>query len=117
MCVYLLTIITAFNIFDDKLLVGFISIIILLFIEERYTLSKILKLSEQNYIQMEAMQSLNSIFQFDTPLPATRKMAVSPDFLKLVVETILTEKPILVVELGSRISTILAGKALKKWWR
>ncbi|RMZ49887.1 hypothetical protein EB821_00510 [Candidatus Marinimicrobia bacterium PRS2] len=56
-------------------------------------------------------------FQFDTPLPATRKMAASPDFLKLVVETILTEKPILVVELGSRISTILAGKALKKWWR
>ena len=41
-------------------------------------------------------------------------MAASPDFLKLVVETILTEKPILVVELGSGISTILAGKALEK---
>ena len=67
LCVYLLTIITAFNIFDDKLLAGFISIIILLFIEERYTLSKILKLSEQNNIQMEAMQSLYSIFQFNTP--------------------------------------------------
>ena len=114
MCVYLLTIITAFNIFDDKLLAGLFSIIILLFIEQRYTLSKILKLSEQNNIQMEAMQSLYSIFQFNTPLPATRKMAASPDFLKLVVETILTEKPILVVELGSGISTILAGKALEK---
>ncbi len=114
LCVYLLTIITAFNIFDDKLLAGLFSIIILLFIEQRYTLSKILKLSEQNNIQMEAMQSLYSIFQFNTPLPATRKMAASPDFLKLVVETILTEKPKLVVELGSGISTILAGKALEK---
>ena len=114
LCVYLLTIITAFNIFDDKLLAGFIGIIILLFIEQRYTLSKILKLSDQNNIQMEAMQSLYSIFQFNTPLPATRKMAASPDFLKLVVETILTEKPKLVVELGSGISTILAGKALEK---
>ena len=114
LCVYLLTIITAFNIFDDKLLAGFIGIIILLFIEQRYTLSKILKLSDQNNIQMEAMQSLYSIFQFNTPLPATRKMAASPDFLKLVVETILTEKPKLVVELGSGISSILAGKALEK---
>ena len=42
LCVYLLTIITAFNIFDDKLLAGLFSIIILLFIEQRYTLSKIL---------------------------------------------------------------------------
>ena len=114
LCVYLITIITAFNIFDDKLLAGFIGIIILLFIEQRYTLSKILKLSDQNNIQMEAMQSLYAIFKFNTPLPATRKMAASPDFLKLVVETILTEKPKLVVELGSGISTILAGKALEK---
>ena len=114
LCVYLSTIITAFYIINDKLLAGFISIIILLFIEQRYTLSKILRLSNQNNIQMEAMQSLYAIFKFNTPLPATRKMAASPDFLKLVVDTILTEKPKLVVELGSGISTILAGKALEK---
>ena len=114
LCVYLLTIITAFNIFDDKLLAGFISIIILLFIEQRYALSKILKLNELNNIQTEAMQSLYAIFKFNSPLPSTRKMAASPDFLKLVVEIILTEKPKLVVELGSGISTILAGKALEK---
>ena len=95
---------------------GFISIIILLFIEQRYTLSKILKLNEQNNIKKEAMQSIYSIFQFNTPLPATRKMAASPDFLKLLVDTILSEKPKLVVELGSGISTILTGKALEKKW-
>ena len=114
LCVYLFTIITVFYIINDKLLAGFISIIILLFIEQRYTLSKILRLSNQNNIQIEAMQSLYAIFKFNTPLPSTRKMAASPDFLKLVVETILTEKPKLVVELGSGISTILAGKALEK---
>lgn len=114
LCVYLLTIITGCYIFDNKLLAGYFSIIILLFIEQRYTLSKILRLNEQNNIQTEAMQTLYSIFQFNTPLPATRKMAASPDFLKLVVETILSEQPKLVVELGSGISTILAGKALEK---
>ncbi len=41
-------------------------------------------------------------------------MAASPDFFKLLVETILSEKPKLVVELGSGISTILTGKALEK---
>ena len=41
-------------------------------------------------------------------------MAASPDFLKLLVDTILSEKPKLVVELGSGISTILTGKALEK---
>ena len=35
-------------------------------------------------------------------------------FFKLLVETILSEKPKLVVELGSGISTILTGKALEK---
>ena len=112
--VYLLAIFVSFFIINDKLVTGFISIIILLFIEQRYALSKILRLNELNNIQTEAMQSLYAIFKFNTPLPSTRKMAASPDFLKLVVEIILTEKPKLVVELGSGISTILAGKALEK---
>ena len=111
---YLVAIFVSFFIINDKLVTGFISIIILLFIEQRYTLSKILRLNELNNIQTEAMQSLYAIFKFNTPLPSTRKMAASPDFLKLVVEIILTEKPKLVVELGSGISTILAGKALEK---
>ena len=114
LCVYLLTIIIACYIIHDKLLAGFISIIILLFIEQRYTLSKILRSDEHNSNQMEAMQALYSIFQFNSPLPATRKMAASPDFLRLVVDTILSKQPKLVVELGSGISTILVGKALEK---
>ena len=114
LCIYLLVILLAFYIFDNKLISGFISVIILLLIEERYMISKILRLNELNYIQMEAMQSIYSIFQFNSPLPNTRKMAASPDFLKLLVDTILLVKPKLVVELGSGISTILAGKALEK---
>ena len=111
---YLVAIFVSFFIINDKLVATFISIIILLFIEQRYTLSKIFRLNELNNIQMEAMQSIYSIFQFKTPLPTTRKMAASPDFLKLLVDTILSEKPKLIVELGSGISTILAGKALEK---
>ncbi len=93
---------------------GFISVLLVFLIEQRYTLSKIIWLTEQNSNQMAAMQALYSIFKFNTPLPATRKMAASPDFLKLLVDTILSDNPKLVVELGSGISTIFAGKALEK---
>ena len=93
---------------------GFISLLLVFLIEQRYTLSKIIWLTEQNSNQMAAMQALYSIFKFKAPLPSTRKMAASPDFLKLLVDTILTEKPKLVVELGSGISTILTGKAIEK---
>jgi predicted O-methyltransferase YrrM len=77
-------------------------------------ISKIIRLNKQNSAQIEAMQSLYSIFQFNSPLPYTRKMAASPDFLKLVVETILTNKPKLVLELGSGVSSVLVSKSLEK---
>jgi len=114
LCIYLLVILLAFYIFDNKLIAGFISVIILLLIEERYMISKILRLNDQNNLQMEAMQSLYSIFKFNSPLPNTRNMAASPDFLKLVVETILIHKPNLVVELGSGVSSLLASKSIEK---
>ncbi|SVE11243.1 uncharacterized protein METZ01_LOCUS464097, partial [marine metagenome] len=77
-------------------------------------ISKIIRLNKQNTTQIEAMQSLYSIFQFNSPLPYMRKMAASPDFLKLVVETILTNKPKLVLELGSGVSSVLVSKSLEK---
>ena len=63
---------------------------------------------------MEAMQSIYSTFQFTSPFPYTRKMAASPDFLKLIIETILQFKPNLVVELGSGVSSIIISKSLEK---
>ena len=41
-------------------------------------------------------------------------MAASPDFLKLIMETIISNKPELIVELGSGTSTIIAAKTLEK---
>ena len=114
LCFYLLAIIVTFYIIDDKILAGFINIILLLLIEQRYTQSKILWLNKQNSAQMEAMQSIYSIFQFYSPLPTTRKMTASPDFLKLVVDMILLNKPNLVLELGSGVSSILVSKSLEK---
>ena len=101
-------------IIDDKFLAGLLSILILLFMEQRYFLSKIFWHNKQNAIQMEAMQSIYSTFQFTSPLPYTRKMAASPDFLKLIIETILQFKPNLVVELGSGVSSIIISKSLEK---
>ena len=112
--IYLLAILLTYYLFDNKLFSGFISIILLLLIEQRYMISKIIRLNKQNSAQIEAMQSLYSIFQFNSPLPYTRKMAASPDFLKLVVETILTNKPKLVLELGSGVSSVLVSKSLEK---
>jgi hypothetical protein len=41
-------------------------------------------------------------------------MAASPDFLKLTMETIISNKPEFIVELGSGTSTIIAAKTLEK---
>ena len=69
LCVYLLTIIIAYYIIHDKLLAGFISIIILLFIEQRYTLAKIIRLDEITksnypdvYIEIDKSDSLDKLY-------------------------------------------------------
>ena len=112
--VSLTAIIVFFYFFEDKFMIVAFSIIVLLIIEQRYTLSKIIWLNEKNINQIEAMQSIYSTFTFNAPLSATRKMAASPDFLKLVVETIMINKPKLVLELGSGVSSIIASKSLEK---
>jgi len=98
----------------NKLISIILISILFLLLELRYTLFKIIKLNKQNAIQLESMQSLYSIFKFNLPLPNTRKMAASPDFIKLIVDIILQKKPKLVLELGSGVSSIFIAKALEK---
>lgn len=64
--------------------------------------------------QVEALNSLVSVLNIDSPLPATRGWAASPDFLLYIYDHVLRLKPALVVELGSGISTLVVALALKK---
>lgn len=67
-----------------------------------------------SYAQLEALALLQSTLQPKLPFPASRGFAASPDFLAQVVSVILTTSPRLVVELGSGLSTLVIGLALKK---
>ena len=48
------------------------------------------------------------------PLPNTRGWAISPDLLKKITEVILIERPSLIVELGSGVSTLIIAYCLKQ---
>ena len=52
--------------------------------------------------------------KFQASIPTTRGMSASHDFLKLIMETIISNKSELIVELGSGTSTIIAAKTLEK---
>lgn len=87
----------------------------------RGTLERIEELSQAQrrelgnaYRNIESLFSIFSFLRISAPLPAMREWAISPDFAKLIVESIRTRKPQLVVELGSGVSTLIAGYALKE---
>lgn len=69
---------------------------------------------EQHYRQTEALFSLFHYLDPVLPLPEMRGWAASPDFLKLVMETILTDRPRLVLEASSGVSTLVTAYCLKK---
>ena len=87
---------------------------VLLIVEQRYTQAKILRKNKENFNQVESLLSIYSQLKFRASIPSTRGMAASPDFLKLIMETIISNKPELIVELGSGTSTIIAAKTLEK---
>lgn len=66
------------------------------------------------FSQIEATIQLESIYGFDHVLPPSRGWAASPDLLIQVIDAIRTQKPKLVVELGSGLSTVWIAKALKE---
>lgn len=69
---------------------------------------------ERTYEQIEALIWLTTQFRFRAPLPPMRKWAISPDFANLLAGIIRRQRPGLIVELGSGISTLVAGYALEQ---
>ena len=69
------------------------------------------KLSMTAYRQNEAYIQLTNLLQFKSAIPSTRSWAASPDLLLLISETVKKNRPSLVVELGSGISTLVTAKS------
>ena len=63
------------------------------------------------YRQSEAFSQLMQLLDFKAPIPATRSWAASPDLLLTIAEIVRKQRPGLVVELGSGVSTLIASKA------
>jgi predicted O-methyltransferase YrrM len=63
--------------------------------------------------QLESLLSLYVVLKPKAPLPNTRGWAASPDLLKKISEIIYTEKPSLVVEIGSGVSTLIIAYCLQ----
>jgi len=81
--------------------------------EERYQRHEQSRVN--HYRQTEALLSIFQSIKPDLPLPATRYFfAASPDFLRKLLEVIHREKPELVVEASSGVSTLIIAYCLKK---
>ena len=63
------------------------------------------------YRQIEAFIQLTNLLDFKAAIPATRSWAASPDLLLTISEIVKKNKPGLVVELGSGVSTLVAAKS------
>jgi predicted O-methyltransferase YrrM len=65
----------------------------------------------QHYRQGEYFAQLISLMKFNVPLPPTRSWAASPDLLLTLMNLVRKNRPKLIVELGSGISTLIMAKA------
>jgi predicted O-methyltransferase YrrM len=63
------------------------------------------------YRQTEAFNQLTNLLDFKAAIPATRSWAASPDLLLTISEIVKKNRPGLVVELGSGISTLVTAKS------
>ncbi len=63
--------------------------------------------------QSECLRQLNAMIKPPIPLPATRGYAAAPDFLLHLYKRILNEKPKVIVEASSGVSTLVAAYAAK----
>jgi predicted O-methyltransferase YrrM len=67
------------------------------------------------YQQIEALLSLHSLLPITRPLPPMkRNWAIAPDFAVVLVSSILENKPKIILEAGSGVSTLIAAYALKQ---
>ncbi len=65
----------------------------------------------QHYRQAEYFAQLTTLIKFNAPLPPTRSWAASPDLLLTLTRIVRKNRPKLIVELGSGISTLVMAKA------
>ena len=63
------------------------------------------------YRQTEAFNQLTNLLDFKAAIPSTRSWAASPDLLLTISEIVKKNKPGLVVEVGSGVSTLVAAKS------
>jgi len=75
----------------------------------------IIEKSDRDYNQVEALTSLYHFIKPLYPLPRSRGWAASPDFLELIFQTIINEKPKTIVEAGSGLSSLIVGYTLKQY--
>lgn len=64
--------------------------------------------------QLESLFSIYSLLNINYPLPPMRGHAISPEFANILMSTIYEQKPELVVEAGSGVSTLIAAYSLKR---
>ena len=90
--------------------------------ESQRTLSTVRRLEsgfgtelKQTFRQVEAIQNLAAILPSDDVLPATRGWAASPDLLLVLVDQVIAQRPSLVVECGSGVSTLWLALALRRF--
>jgi predicted O-methyltransferase YrrM len=69
----------------------------------------------QAFRQLEALQNLSAMLPADRLLPATRGWAASPDLLAMLVDVVITERPALIVECGSGVSTVWLALAMRRF--
>jgi predicted O-methyltransferase YrrM len=75
--------------------------------------TEISEVFENQFLQIEALLSIYNSLPNLKYIPPTRGWAGSPDFLNKIVEIILKQKPRIVLEASSGVSSVLIGLALK----
>ena len=69
----------------------------------------------KTFRQLEALQNLSAMLPAGDVLPATREWAASPDLLLVLVDLVITERPSLIVECGSGVSTLWLALAIRRF--
>lgn len=70
--------------------------------------------SRETFRQLEALGGLQRELAFARSLPPTRGWAGSPDFLLLIASHCLAERPDVVLECSSGVSTLVLGRAVQR---
>jgi len=108
--------------FDEHGLVAFllgaVSLILFVVLEDRAAAVRryydLVHHGHTHYRQLEALMSVIAAIGPRAPLPRSRGFAASPDFLRLIVETIMDLRPKVIVEASSGLSTVIAAYCLKQ---